>query len=117
MRAWQWVKVARLYRSERYHDFLSAVAQFEKSNTLTVYQLSMRANALLMVGRYRDALSLFSIISGDANESGPDADYIRHYANAMICDINGDTEAFNRISRKASSIKVSHLVKLNLPLG
>jgi hypothetical protein len=115
-KAREWVKAARLYRDTKYNEFLSAVQKLEESNTLSLYQLAMKANALLMVDRYRESLALFSLISSDYDHAPPDAEYIQLYAQAMICDINGDSAGFNRIADRASTVKCSYLVKRNLPL-
>lgn len=112
----EWVRSMRFYRKRDYATFLEMVKDIEKQHALTPYQLAVKANALLLAGEYKRALTLFSILTGVEDDSS-DVDYIRLYARAMIADINGDTETFGRIAASASSLPCRLIVRRNLPLA
>ena len=116
LRRMEWVRSMRFYRKRDYSTFLEMIKGIEEQNALTPYQRAVKANALLLSGEYKQALALFSLLTG-VDDSTNDIDYIKLYARAMIADVNGDTDTFGRIASSASSLPCRSIVRRNLPLA
>ena len=105
----------RHYRANNHTRFLEAVDELAGRTTLSRYQRSLKANAMLLSGRHKEALALYSTLAGEEGE-GENAAYISFYARAMIADINGDRAGYARNASAASRLRTSYLVRQNLPL-
>jgi len=105
------------YRRSQYNMFFSLLEEIEKNASITSYQLAMKANVLLLSGRYKESLAIFSVLSSDVDEDIDDIRYIAIYSRAMIEDINGNVREFQRISQLASTVPAKRMIKRNLPLN
>ena len=115
-RAGPWVRAMRFYRNSEYDRFFITVGELEKLTPLTPYQLAVKGNALLLNGKYKEALSVFTILSSNSNDKSNDTKYVAAYSRAMIADINGKSDEFDSISQAAVRIPAKRILKRNLPL-
>lgn len=111
-----WVKAMRFYRNSEFDKFFEMLQILEELDPLTPYQLGVKGNALLLSGQYKEALSIFSMLSSLSDHGNNNAKYIGAYSRAMIADINGNTDEYDRIARAASLIPVKSILRRNLPL-
>ena len=114
-----WVRAVRLYRSNDHSRFLEAVDALARRKPLSRYELAIKANALLLSGRHKEATALYSTLSVEEGQCA-DAAYISLFARAMIADINGDSAGYARNAKAASGLRLPVLSRLrfrqNLPL-
>jgi hypothetical protein len=114
---WLWFKAMGHYRKAKYDKFFSLLDEMERGTAINNYQLAVKANALLLCGKYKDSLDIFSVLSSSSNDELEDSNYIAMYSRAMIADINGDSREFERLARLAAAFPARRLVKRTLPLS
>jgi hypothetical protein len=111
-----WTKAVRLHRTDQHQAFLSALAELEDAHKLNSYQLALKANSLLLIGRHQESRLIFSQLASSDRPRTENSAYIRVYAKAMLADLSGDKEAFARIAAESADISCSFVVRQNLPL-